>query len=319
MSFRVCDYSPLVFEELRLLQGIPNEMFLESFVGPSSEETMTKSNAKSDSYFYKTADERFLIKTIVYPEVCALLSLLKDYYKHLVMYPKSFLVKICGMWRIKDDEREDIWIIVMKNTFPPSFKMEETYDLKGRKAKPGSKLATEGDVKRDNQYSPILFQEEDKLFFISQIQHDVELLRSHKMMDYSLLIGIHTGPLDADSMPSNFLRGDSFRNIQNSNSYTLKYIWINIIDILTVYNTQKKIANLFKTKLFERDSLSTVDSEFYATRFLNFATTSLINSEEDTKLPQQNSTTSSPLPPDLKESPTLLSPPPSLDQLNNEM
>jgi len=263
---------------------------LKSFPEPAPEEELTKSTAKSGSYFYKTRDEKYFIKTLLYPEVSALMEILKSYHKHLAAYPKTFLVRIYGMWRIKDFGRDEFWVIVMRNTFPPGIKMDEIYDLKGRKAKPGAKPGakhSEGEIKTDYEYIPILFHEEDKPFYLNQLRHDVELLRAHKMMDYSLLMGIQQPQqtqLQGNDCPNFSLRGIPLSNSNHLTPTTqYKHIWINIIDILTVYNTQKKLANLFKTTLFERESLSTVDSEFYSTRFFSFMTRNLLTDEEETE------------------------------------
>lgn len=42
---------------------------------------MEESTARSGSMFYKTPDTKYLFKTILHPEVGAMVDLLKDYYE----------------------------------------------------------------------------------------------------------------------------------------------------------------------------------------------------------------------------------------------
>jgi len=83
------------------------------------------------------------------------------------------------------------------------------------------------------------FVEEDKQFYISQLKMDIELLRKHNRMDYSLLIGT------CQNIDETFLKHNTNNNLislRGTSNAVLQYYWINIIDILTVYNTQKKIS-----------------------------------------------------------------------------
>eukprot|EP01126_Amoeba_proteus_P049443 TRINITY_DN5782_c0_g1_i6.p1 TRINITY_DN5782_c0_g1~~TRINITY_DN5782_c0_g1_i6.p1 ORF type:complete len:857 (-),score=341.97 TRINITY_DN5782_c0_g1_i6:253-2823(-) len=56
-------------------------------------------------------------------------------------------------------------------------------------------------------------------------------------------------------------------------------IFLSIIDNLTNYNIKKKVANMCKRMLWEEDTLSTVRSDFYASRFLEWMTKSLLYGE----------------------------------------
>jgi len=276
-TYRVWDYSPYVFEKIRQLTGTAQD-FLASFTGIDSDDEMTRSTSKSGSYFYKTKDEKYFLKTLQFPEVSALISILNDYVAHLTEYPNTFLVKIYGLWRVKDYGRDDLWVIVMGNAFPSGVKLDAVYDLKGRKAKPGSRRQENTEVKSDYDYPRIFFVEEDKQFYISQLKMDIELLRKHNRMDYSLLIGT------CQNIDETFLKHNTNNNLislRGTSNAVLQYYWINIIDILTVYNTQKKLANLFKQTVFERETLSSVDPVFYFDRFFSFMTKTLLSEDPE--------------------------------------
>jgi len=275
--YRVWDYSPNVFEKIRQFTAVSKD-FLDSFTIPEKEEEMTKTTARSGSYFYKTRDEKYYIKTLQFPEVSALISILKDYLLHLRENPKTFLVKIYGLWRIKDYGRDELWVIVMGNAFPPAIKLDSVYDLKGRKAKPGNRRVEISEVKTEYDYPKIFLLEEDKQFYLSQLKLDIELLRKHNRMDYSMLIGICSEDYLVNLSWTNSL---VLRGTLAQPAERIQYFWINIIDILTVYNTQKKLANLFKKTVYERETLSTVDPVFYFDRFLSFMTRTLLSEEPE--------------------------------------
>jgi len=276
--YGVTDYSPYVFEKIRQLKGVSKE-FLDSFSAPEKEEEMTKTTARSGSYFYRTKDEKFYIKTLQFPEVSALISILTDYLSHLTEYPKTFLVKIYGLWRIKDYDRDDLWVIVMGNAFPPGVRLDSVFDLKGRKAKPGSRRTENSEIKTEYDYPKIFLFEEDKQYYFTQLKIDIELLRKHNRMDYSLLIGISQDIKEEHlTVPCNSLL---LRGTLSQQSDYMQFFCIHIIDILTVYNTQKKLANLFKKTVFERETLSTVDPVFYFDRFLSFMSRTLISEDPE--------------------------------------
>lgn len=51
--------------------------------------------------------------------------------------------------------------------------------------------------------------------------------------------------------------------------------YFGVIDILTRYGTQKRLAGFFKTLKYDREALSTVDPEFYSRRFLQMVERSI--------------------------------------------
>lgn len=87
----------------------------------------------------------------------------------------------------------------MNNLFPPHRDIHETFDLKGSSIgreypedlaakKP---RATLKDLNWIHRHRQIDFGPYKRAIFEQQLQRDVELLQRLKIMDYSLLIGIH--------------------------------------------------------------------------------------------------------------------------------
>jgi len=196
-SFVFKDYAPLVFHQVRKTLGATPESFLASWeMDPTIKLEM--STARSGSMFYRTKDKKYLFKTILHPEVGVMMGLLRDYYEHIQKEKKTFVVKIYGLFRIKEGISTKMWILIMGNSFPPGLKMSEEYDLKGRPPKKGKSIeerpngVTVRGPKKDNEIKRhLIFYEEEKKFFINQLQVDVQLLKKNNIMDYSLLVGIY--------------------------------------------------------------------------------------------------------------------------------
>jgi len=178
------------------MNNISTDFFMESFFIPE-EAQVTGSTGKSGSLFYSTPDGNFFYKTLLHPEVGTMKAMLKQYYEHLITNKKSFIMKMYGLFRCSGALTEKTWILIMGSVFPKGVKIHEKYDLKGRKPKPGKSHADRGvisqHVLKDNEINRRLYFEDDddKAFFMNQLDDDVQLLKANNVMDYSLLIGIY--------------------------------------------------------------------------------------------------------------------------------
>eukprot|EP01129_Flabellula_baltica_P003321 TRINITY_DN13107_c0_g1_i1.p1 TRINITY_DN13107_c0_g1~~TRINITY_DN13107_c0_g1_i1.p1 ORF type:complete len:462 (+),score=100.16 TRINITY_DN13107_c0_g1_i1:33-1388(+) len=197
IRFEMKSYYPNVFADLRKRNGIDTDQFMESFSLPEDHaNTMTESTGRSGSFFYRTPDHMFFYKTLLRPEVDLMKSFIVDYWKHLRKYKKSFIMRMYGLYRVTVGV-ESTFILIMGSVFPRGVELHETFDLKGRKPKPGKSAEARGvisnSVLKDNEIARKLGFEhiEDKFFFSTQLEHDVELFTKHQIMDYSLLVGVH--------------------------------------------------------------------------------------------------------------------------------
>eukprot|EP01120_Amphizonella_sp_Union-15-10_P000123 TRINITY_DN10154_c0_g1_i1.p1 TRINITY_DN10154_c0_g1~~TRINITY_DN10154_c0_g1_i1.p1 ORF type:complete len:441 (-),score=79.06 TRINITY_DN10154_c0_g1_i1:23-1345(-) len=299
-AYEFKSYAPYAFKELRRICGISTESFLESWSLPStSEAALSQSTGRSGSNFYKTPDHRYFFKTLLHAEVAAMINLLKRYLLHLRKYPRSFVMKAFGMYRIKHSVGEKLWIVIMGNVLPqPYVSIEEKYDLKGRVPKPGKSLnereVRSRDALKDNEISRTFgFPKKHRKFYLKQLTKDVELLRDHNVMDYSLLVGIHyVTPKDEkrhhknkkklkrkiNSIPVEKQSPFEFNCLKGFNPATgnPELYYIGIIDCLTNYVLFKHMANKLKAFRWERSMLSTVPADYYADRFLQFMTGRLL-------------------------------------------
>lgn len=87
----------------------------------------------------------------------------------------------------------------MNNLFPPHKDIHETYDLKGstvgriypeEKAKKNPRAVLK-DLNWINRRKTLGFGPEKRASLTEQIRRDSELLKKIRVMDYSLLVGIH--------------------------------------------------------------------------------------------------------------------------------
>jgi 1-phosphatidylinositol-4-phosphate 5-kinase len=79
---------------------------------------------KSGSFFHFSYDYCFIIKTIRHSEHKFLLSILKDYHKHVKNNPHTLLSHFYGLG-------QKIHFVIMNNLFLPHRDIHKTYDLKG--------------------------------------------------------------------------------------------------------------------------------------------------------------------------------------------
>ena len=157
------------------------------------------SPGKSGSFFYFSRDYKYIIKTIHHAEHKLLRKILREYYAHVERYPNTLISQFYGLHRVKIPYGRKIHFVVMNNLFPPHRDIHQTFDLKGstigRELKedvlgknPRATLKDLNWLRRDYHFE---FGPKKKSLFVEQMKRDVALLQKLKIMDYSLLVGIH--------------------------------------------------------------------------------------------------------------------------------
>jgi 1-phosphatidylinositol-4-phosphate 5-kinase len=197
-DFKFKDYAPWVFRHLRSIFKIDPADYLMSL---TSKYILSElgSPGKSGSFFYFSRDYRYIIKTIHHAEHKVLRKMLKEYYNHVSENPNTLLSQFYGLHRVKIPFGRKIHFVVMNNLFPPHRDIHKTFDLKGSTIgrmfkeenlvhNPRATLKDLNWLKQENQLE---LGPTKKHVFIEQMERDVKLLQRMKIMDYSLLIGIH--------------------------------------------------------------------------------------------------------------------------------
>ncbi|KAH8703946.1 multicopy suppressor of stt4 mutation [Talaromyces proteolyticus] len=197
-DFKFKDYAPWVFRRLRAKFKLDPADYLMSL---TSKYILSElgSPGKSGSFFYFSRDYKYIIKTIHHSEHKLLRKILPDYYKHVENNPNTLISQFYGLHRVKMAYGRKIHFVVMNNLFPPHRDIHQTFDLKGSTV--GRDLREE-DLERNpratmkdlNWLRRNRHLEEGPMkreIFMAQLRRDVSLLQRLKIMDYSLLVGIH--------------------------------------------------------------------------------------------------------------------------------
>ncbi|XP_032570452.1 phosphatidylinositol 4-phosphate 5-kinase type-1 alpha isoform X3 [Drosophila sechellia] len=196
-EFRYKIYAPIAFRYFRDLFGIqPDDFMMSMCTSPLRE---LSNPGASGSIFYLTTDDEFIIKTVQHKEGEFLQKLLPGYYMNLNQNPRTLLPKFFGLYCLQTSNAKNIRLVVMNNLLPSSVKMHLKYDLKGstfkrkaNKAERAKKSPTYKDLDFMEQHPNGIFLEaETYAALIKTIQRDCTVLESFKIMDYSLLLGVH--------------------------------------------------------------------------------------------------------------------------------
>ncbi|KAM3873318.1 phosphatidylinositol 4-phosphate 5-kinase type-1 alpha [Diretmus argenteus] len=195
-DFRFKTYAPIAFRYFRELFGIRPDDYLYALC---SEPLIELSNSgASGSVFYVSSDDEFIIKTVQHKEAEFLQKLLPGYFMNLNQNKRTLLPKFYGLYCVQAGGK-NIRICVMNNLLPRIIPMHLKYDLKGStykrraSAKEREKaVPTHKDLDFIQDLPDGLLLEADHYNALSKtIQRDCLLLQSFKIMDYSLLVGIH--------------------------------------------------------------------------------------------------------------------------------
>ncbi|KTG37071.1 hypothetical protein cypCar_00007870 [Cyprinus carpio] len=306
-DFKFKTYAPIAFRYFREMFGIRADDYLYSLC---NEPLIELSNpGASGSLFYVSSDDEFIIKTVQHKEAEFLQTLLPGYFMNLNQNMRTLLPKFYGLYCVQA-EGKNIRIVVMNNLLPCAVPMHLKFDLKGstykRRASPkerAKKLPTCKDLDfMQDMPEGILLESDHYSALCKTIQRDCRVLQSFKIMDYSLLVGIHNldrageevsaavpdthkkaqgqKPLYCTAIES--IQGESkgktspqpYESMGGIPAFNSKgerlLVFIGIIDILQSYRLVKKLEHSWKAFLHDGDSVSVHRPSFYADRFQKF-------------------------------------------------
>ncbi|KAG4200730.1 hypothetical protein ERO13_A05G232300v2 [Gossypium hirsutum] len=195
VEFRWKDYCPVVFRHLRDLFQVDPADYMVAICGSDALRELS-SPGKSGSFFYLTQDDRFMIKTVKKSEVKVLIRMLPSYYQHVSKYENSLVTKFFGVHCVKPIGGQKTRFIVMGNLFCSDYRIHRRFDLKGsshgRSTDKPEEEIDETTTLKDLDLNYVFrlqrnwFQE-----LMKQIDRDCEFLEAERIMDYSLLVGLH--------------------------------------------------------------------------------------------------------------------------------
>ncbi|XP_062843514.1 phosphatidylinositol 5-phosphate 4-kinase type-2 alpha isoform X3 [Trichomycterus rosablanca] len=194
--FKFKEYCPLVFRNLREKFAIDDQEYQNSLT--RSAPIPSDSQGRSGARFHTSYNKKYVIKIITSEDVAEMHNILKKYHQYIVeCHGNTLLPQFLGMYRLTVDG-DETYMIVTRNVFSPRLPVHKKYDLKGstvsREATDKEKtkeLPTYKDNDFINDGQKIYIDEENKKMFLEKLKSDVEFLAQLKLMDYSLLVGIH--------------------------------------------------------------------------------------------------------------------------------
>ncbi|XP_029682017.1 phosphatidylinositol 5-phosphate 4-kinase type-2 gamma-like isoform X2 [Takifugu rubripes] len=194
-QFKFKEYCPQVFRNLRERFGIEDQDYQVSLARspPIKNEDGVCVGLLMTSY-----DRTLVGKEISSEEVEEMHNILSEYHQHIVTcHGNTLLPQFLGMYRVTV-ENEDTYLLVMRNVFSHRLHIHRKYDLKGslvsREASFKEKvkeLPTFKDVDFRNNMQKVYVSEEEKEKILDKLGRDIEFLVRMRIMDYSLLLGIH--------------------------------------------------------------------------------------------------------------------------------
>ncbi|XP_077369371.1 phosphatidylinositol 5-phosphate 4-kinase type-2 gamma [Festucalex cinctus] len=193
--FKFKEYCPQVFRNLRERFGIED---LDYQVSLTRSPPTRSVNDQGEGLLLNSYDRTLIVKQISGEDVADMHNILSEYHQHIVKcHGSTLLPQFLGMYRVSV-ESEESYLIVMRNMFSHRMVVHRKYDLKGslvdREASDkerGKELPTFKDKDFRNNMQKVYVTEEQKEKFMEKLNRDVEFLVKLKIMDYSLLLGIH--------------------------------------------------------------------------------------------------------------------------------
>ncbi|XP_077188296.1 phosphatidylinositol 4-phosphate 5-kinase type-1 gamma isoform X3 [Paroedura picta] len=322
-DFRFKTYAPVAFRYFRELFGIRPDDYLYSLC---NEPLIELSNpGASGSLFYVTSDDEFIIKTVMHKEAEFLQKLLPGYYMNLNQNPRTLLPKFYGLYCVQSGGK-NIRVVVMNNILPRVVKMHLKYDLKGstykRRASKKEKEKSSPTYKdldfMQDMPEGIMLDTDTFSALVKTLQRDCLVLESFKIMDYSLLLGVHNidqqererqadgaqsvsdekrpvGQKALYSTAMESIQGGAARGESIETDDTMGGIpavngkgerlllHVGIIDILQSYRFIKKLEHTWKALVHDGDTVSVHRPSFYAERFFKFMTNTVFRKSSSLK------------------------------------
>jgi hypothetical protein len=169
---KISAYSTSIFQRLRLLDGIDFKRIAKS-LNPTRNRAQVFSSGEasgaSGSFFFFSADKRFIVKTMSGEELKLIQKILPDMYRHFKKYPHSLLARIYGVYRVEMKNYAPVNLIMMGNAlkFRNKDNISRIYDLKG------SRVAR--NVATDKNTKPTTTLKDLNFFHNQNFQQEVNL------------------------------------------------------------------------------------------------------------------------------------------------
>ena len=215
--------APAAFNKVREIFVVSDKMLIQSI---NQDLVGGVSKGKSGSFFFFTPDQKFVLKTLKASELLVLQqSLLKDYVDYVLKYPNTLLPRFYACFVISF-KFITYRFFLSNNVFDTKLSIHEIYDLKGSLVgrstlSSSTEKEAQGAALKDQEFRDrkrrLCFQKTLLLIFKLQLQSDILFLQDHGLMDYSLLVGIHSSSGEIkDSTSSSRSPSITFESVNES-------------------------------------------------------------------------------------------------------
>lgn len=216
VSYCIDDICPQLFAQARHLSGVSNERYYNSICRPDIEFVEFRANSKSKEIFFFSHDGMFLLKTMTRREAEALMRMLPDLLQRYKVAPHSLLGRYLGMYRVHGADLDyDLLFFVMLSVTQNQLPVTRVYDLKGSTIGRRSNVGdfTRKDVNFLEEVCHLHLHQDVALQVVQTHEEDLQILRRHGIVDYSVLLHIHDRMDDGKDAP---FRGISQQGIRSS-------------------------------------------------------------------------------------------------------
>ncbi|XP_056191192.1 phosphatidylinositol 4-phosphate 5-kinase type-1 gamma isoform X10 [Falco biarmicus] len=291
---------------------------VESIFFPSEGSNLTPAHHYADFRFKTYAP-------VAFRYFRELFGIRPDDYLNLNQNPRTLLPKFYGLYCVQSGGK-NIRVVVMNNILPRVVKMHLKFDLKGstykRRASKKEKEKSSPTYKDldfiQDMPEGLMLDADTFSALVKTLQRDCLVLESFKIMDYSLLLGVHNidqqererqsegahstsdekrpvGQKALYSTAMESIQGGAARGESIDTDDTMGGIpavngkgerlllHVGIIDILQSYRFIKKLEHTWKALVHDGDTVSVHRPSFYAERFFKFMTNTVFRKNSSLK------------------------------------
>eukprot|EP00468_Gymnochlora_sp_CCMP2014_P000107 CAMPEP_0167744332 /NCGR_PEP_ID=MMETSP0110_2-20121227/2529_1 /TAXON_ID=629695 /ORGANISM="Gymnochlora sp., Strain CCMP2014" /LENGTH=590 /DNA_ID=CAMNT_0007628835 /DNA_START=444 /DNA_END=2216 /DNA_ORIENTATION=- len=283
-----CAYNWRTFQQLRKAWGIKDDQLLESLSGSTEEMIKKFSEGASGSFFFFTKDSKYLVKTMSATELGVLRRILPAYLDFMETNPRSLIVRFLGVFSLTLFNHTEYFSLMTNVLYvDEGYKIHLKFDLKGSRVNRTAKKKKNGKVGtlKDNDFRvPMELSTTKRNEVLRQLGKDSEFLMSQYIMDYSLIVGVHTDTFipveEKDYLPTVSATGGEYEIIQAARLKAPGAYHIGIIDVLQEWDfvkiAERWLKILFKCHCKDRNDLSCVPPLLYQQRFMKYMSESVM-------------------------------------------
>ncbi|KAJ5075719.1 phosphatidylinositol-4-phosphate 5-kinase [Anaeramoeba ignava] len=293
------EFSPLVFHKFRTYKNIPLAQYQETICSPGGLVPFMATGGRSGAFFFLSSDNRLILKRIAKQDSVVLLSNIKKFYNYMMANPKTFLPSFYGHYKIRINSSTAIeeYFIRRKNTE----KIKKNQTLKDNDLQEKifvgpilKKLILNQiyfDVKflnslnimdysllvgihfmhlNEEQDDPNLDKEnEDNIQYQDEKSKFAEQ-EIPQRINSEMSKGFESRERGLSKIPFYQINDGGILGIVEDSKGRICIYFLGLIDVLQVYNIEKKLEHGLKAVRYLTTQMSSVDPNSYSQRFLTF-------------------------------------------------